>query len=1156
MRHPRRWWIAVLAVVSLGVFTGQDTTGVQAAPHRQAAGQTSYRLKETWSDVPWDLTAGRFGEATDISSAPDGTTVVLDGGNAALHVLDDDDIARYVFHVPSAAAGYSPTRVDVGRDGDARVLSTRQSDGSRIERVTASGRLEAGFDRGEIYVDVAVRSNGWIYLVRQEESPQLGEPGVDVFDGSGIYLETIRPEAMDLPLRVDVALDGTVYVLHEVVVPTPPRSRPPGPMPTEEPSDQTKPYQAVEPVSGVLIFTPEHEYIETVPFDFGIDVAVGQAGVFVARYGQVFALRETEPLTPLLGQTWTGAISLDVPDNGLLRASLSHCHFQGWLTFDDPAARPAHPRLSGGLDRPALEGPVYPYRLAAGTSIDVLGGRFEVYGSRTAPTYTTTPVEPQSVQRWSTEGLLTDQLGVCSGTPERSWALDVAADGTDVYETDATCVRLRPGYGFPAWSYCPTGLWGADVASRVAGVAADEGLVALLDNGAGAVVLLDHDGKRVADWSTGDGGPATPPVDIAMAGGRLYLADQGSGIIRVRGLDGSPIADWLALSRPVAVDAGPSGEVFVLARDGWALRFSPDGVPLSAWPLPDRTVTANDIAVDDGGYVYVGFVDIPGAGWGGGAAIEDAGIWVFEPVEVDEPFVPPAGASCDARPDKSAAPARIPLGDEVQVTLDVEGACPDRRAPIKMAIVFDTSRSMNWGYALDTAKVAVLKLLGELDPAATEVALVSFDDDGALIEPLTRDLVTVASRVAGLRANGATIMADGLALARNELNGQSTTPDAAPVILVVSDANPNDDTVAELEAAAADDIELWGLFFEGGQRADYGFVNEFERSGGEALIDPAPSAVSELADRMVRSVPVDGLFEQISVSDVVPANMRYVEGSALPSATWEPSTRTLTWSAADVTAAAGLHLTYSLEPQQVGTWPTNVRATAAYHDALGATGDLTFPVPEVEVYAPTTQSIYMPFGASGHCLRKLLPADVVLVMDTSSSMGEDAVGGGTKLDAARDAARSFVRLLDLPPDRAAVVSFDSAAVRRADLTSDAGVLEDALDALVSTPGTRVDLGLAEARRALEAGARSDALPVVVLLTDGFQNGSPSPVLEEAAALQAAGVEVFAIGLGASVDVDLLRSVAGSDDRLYLSPTEAELASIYARISARLRCAGG
>ena len=40
-----------------------------------------------------------------------------------------------------------------------------------------------------------------------------------------------------------------------------------------------------------------------------------------------------------------------------------------------------------------------------------------------------------------------------------------------------------------------------------------------------------------------------------------------------------------------------------------------------------------------------------------------------------------------------------------------------------------------------------------------------------------------------------------------------------------------------------------------------------------------------------------------------------------------------------------------LQPQQVGTWPTNVQATADYDDVLGNPGQLVFPIPEVEVYA-------------------------------------------------------------------------------------------------------------------------------------------------------------------------------------------------------------
>ena len=84
----------------------------------------------------------------------------------------------------------------------------------------------------------------------------------------------------------------------------------------------------------------------------------------------------------------------------------------------------------------------------------------------------------------------------------------------------------------------------------------------------------------------------------------------------------------------------------------------------------------------------------------------------------------------------------------------------------------------------------------------------------------------------------------------------------------------------------------------------------------------------------------------------------------------------------------------------------------------------------------------------------------------------------------RLAARAFLGLLSLPGDRAAVVGFNAEATVAQGMTGDRAALEAALAALPRQPGTRIDLGLAEARRILGSTNRGGNLPIVILLTDG------------------------------------------------------------------------
>ena len=89
---------------------------MSGAPIAQSAAAMTYRLVDHWANERWQLTAGRFSEAADISSAPDGTIYVLDTTQAAIHVLERDGTPRAV--LPLAASG------NVGQPGLADGAST------------------------------------------------------------------------------------------------------------------------------------------------------------------------------------------------------------------------------------------------------------------------------------------------------------------------------------------------------------------------------------------------------------------------------------------------------------------------------------------------------------------------------------------------------------------------------------------------------------------------------------------------------------------------------------------------------------------------------------------------------------------------------------------------------------------------------------------------------------------------------------------------------------------------------------------------------------------------------------------------------------------------------------------------------------------------
>jgi len=328
----------------------------------------------------------------------------------------------------------------------------------------------------------------------------------------------------------------------------------------------------------------------------------------------------------------------------------------------------------------------------------------------------------------------------------------------------------------------------------------------------------------------------------------------------------------------------------------------------------------------------------------------------------------------------------------------------------------------------------------------------------------------------------------------------------------------------------------------------------------------------------------DVLARTGTVVDVLPANIDYVAGSARPPAAWDPASRTLTWTLADLPLGTST-FRLSIRPREEGEWPTNVRAHAEIVDGWNHPGRVDYPVPRIRVYGelptPTPSRTPSPTATrtpeptdtprpTGIPVPIFLPvvlnnpacdvttryADLVLALDTSGSMSEPtSPGGPTKLEAAREAARAFALQLTAGSDQVAVVQFNGAVETLAELTDDPAVAAAALDRLTQDTGTRLDLALERGRQILEGpGRRPTNNPVLVLLTDGEPTGTtPGEVRAEAQRVHDAGVTVYTIGLGSSIDAALMRDVASRPEWFFAAPDTADLARIYEQIVVELPC---
>ena len=222
-------------------------------------------------------------------------------------------------------------------------------------------------------------------------------------------------------------------------------------------------------------------------------------------------------------------------------------------------------------------------------------------------------------------------------------------------------------------------------------------------------------------------------------------------------------------------------------------------------------------------------------------------------------------------------------------------------------------------------------------------------------------------------------------------------------------------------------------------------------------------------------------------------------------------------------------------------------------------------------------TLYLPYLARGDCQRSR-PLDIVLLVDTSTSMRQPTAEGRSKLAAVQESLRRFTQRLESGSQgarataavRIGLIAFNQGVTVLAPLGAEAAGVRRAIGELDGqvAPGTRLDLALATGSRALDAaseeGPRRHA--VLVLLTDGLHSGPASreQVLDEAERARQHGAEIYALGLGdpdperpaEGFDADLLLAIAGHPDRFVGTPGAQALVSIFEALADRLSCPVG
>lgn len=676
--------------------------------------------------------------------------------------------------------------------------------------------------------------------------------------------------------------------------------------------------------------------------------------------------------------------------------------------------------------------------------------------------------------------------------------------------------------------------------------------------------------------------------DIEYRNYAEYLLNRSTNAVEV--YQNGELFDDIPLPAPAErISIGPDDSIFFISERQWIYRIDRSGQLLDVWDATDATPgiqsTATDLAVDDIGRVYV-------------ADPSKASVRVYAPVPGRRPVAPPERVyDCSTQPHKWAAPTYLRLGEKTKVHLRLGGNCPSMYEKADIVLVVDRSNSMT-GEKIVAAREAVRTFVGMMDLSRDKVGVVMFGNEPELLVPLTHDPGAIEDAIARLLPNGGTDISAGMEVGMFEVLGPAHRPDAKPIIVLLTDGVPFNNTRLRtlFTADRARYAEITTYTIGLGGDVDQDLLRIMARSPEHYFFAPRADDLEEVYRKIAKRIAASVLLKEVTVVDRVPTNMAYQEGSADPPAVWDAAARTLTWQFVNV-PFSGVEMSFWVEPLEVGEHPTNVGADYWGTDGLDQPNQGVFPIPRVVVVSPDVPTrtptvppptitptptpipptptdppppppkkpVYIPIVFNGKCFQQYV--DVVLIIDASTTMQGRMSDGRLKLEGAKDAARAFLAQLTLEPDglgnhdQASIVWYNEVARTEQRLGNDRAALLAAIDRIQQPQqGSRIDLGLSYAHQQLIGSPNRQPAntQAVVLLSDGEPNHTTLEAVYAAAnALKRDGATVFTVGFKDTYFREaVLRYIASGDSRYFYSPTAEQLSGIYEQIARGLVCRGG
>lgn len=375
--------------------------------------------------------------------------------------------------------------------------------------------------------------------------------------------------------------------------------------------------------------------------------------------------------------------------------------------------------------------------------------------------------------------------------------------------------------------------------------------------------------------------------------------------------------------------------------------YDPAGSMLASWSARVPGNSAADLAVDEEGRVFVAYRDDL-------VTVRDAA-----GAAAPSPSTEPEPTACALLADKQASPRELALGDSTTVELAVVGRCPGDRPDVDAVLVIDIDDYDEDPWLpddeLSTLKRVAISIIGLTTTGSWRIGAVTGGRSPTRVADLSDGKADLVRHVLDVyQRDERHELANGILAAAGLLQEQAR-PEAIAAVVVLA----NSTTIAQAgldEAIGALGTTGIHVFAIGvGPRPDSESLRRIAGSDARYYRNPSDVQVAEIVrgvEAAAAQTPGAQLLASAVVTDVVPSNMRYLAGSGRPiEPGFDPASRTLTWELQNV-GAVGARVSYRLQPEAEGLWPTNDSAGALVVDALGFGRHLVFPVPQVRVLAP------------------------------------------------------------------------------------------------------------------------------------------------------------------------------------------------------------